>query len=418
MKCVLLLLLCLTTFTAVCRGDGNLQQYKNARIAVSVKDFGGLANDLLGSIKGSVINHVLSKKVDEKRHGVNVAPDGTETVVLNMYLSENGDHVVIRANKKPLFTMKMERFAKSTQTISTIFWTSKADKKLNKLCFKMHEPLPSTPRKVWARFLNFGAGKDGWNAKCSSQDSTKTCNKYNVCEAKKKWFVKFKECVARSDWGSDNVFVKCSNSGGAAMCYETKTGENMKVLLRERIWNRARAGKGNILKKSFNFIKKTVWHGVRKEREKTMTSSGNGKLSVKTMIHQPRDETLDYQNVGTCVYESHRRKFYMLNKIPFGPPVDFIPCDMGASLIEVNEANALSVKEQALMDRLETLTAVDLHTEKGMAALKEIGDVLLGIGITLGAIALIGLFFVVKIVAFFIVPILFVGGFFLLVSMV
>merc|ERR1719231_331269 len=96
------------------------------------------------------------------------------------------------------------------------------------------------------------------------------------------------------------------------------------------------------------------------------------------MIHQPRDEAFDYQNVGSCVYESHKNKFYVLNKLPFGPPVDFIPCDAGASLIEVDETNALSVEEQALMERLETLTAVDLHTEKGMAALKGLSDVLLG----------------------------------------
>ena len=114
--------LILVSLLAIVRGDGNLQQYKTARVTVSVKDFGTLSSDLLGKIKGSMINHVLSKKVNEKSHGVTVHTDGTEKIVLSMYLSEHGDHVVVRANKKPLFTQRVERFAKSTQTVSTLFW--------------------------------------------------------------------------------------------------------------------------------------------------------------------------------------------------------------------------------------------------------------------------------------------------------
>jgi hypothetical protein len=421
-KLIMIASLILVSLLAIVHGDGNLQQYKTARVTVSVKDFGTLSSDLLGKIKGSMINHVLSKKVNEKSHGVTVDTDGTEKIVLSMYLSEHGDHVVVRANKKPLFTQRVERFAKSTQTVSTLFWQSKKDDTLNKLCFKMHAPLPDTPKKIWTRILNFGAGQDGFEAKCSSQDSSKACKRYKVCETKKKWFVKFNKCVANKNWGSDAVFRPCSKNG-AAMCYETKTGDAMKILLQERIWNKARAGQGNLLKKSFNFIKKTVFNGVRKEREKTMTGSGDGKLSMKTIIHAPRDESFDYEHVGKCIYSKHKLKFKMINKIPFGPPVDFMPCDMGApALIEVEEEqsleNALSVEEQALVKRLESLTEVDMHTEKGMVALKGLADVLLGIGIAVGAVALIGLFFVVKLVVFFIVPILFVGGLCILASMI
>ena len=130
------------------RGDGNLHSYKTARMKVSVNDFGPFAKDLLGSIKGSLINDILSNTVDEQHHGVKVENDGSEHVVLTLYLSENKDHIVIRANKKPLFTMKVERYAKGTKTVSTLFWKSQSGKGLNKLCFQMHAPLPNTPEKV------------------------------------------------------------------------------------------------------------------------------------------------------------------------------------------------------------------------------------------------------------------------------
>ena len=403
------------------RGDGNLHSYKTARMKVSVNDFGPFAKDLLGSVKGSLINHILSKKVDEQHHGVKVGKDGSEQVVLTLYLSENKDHIVIRANKKPLFTMKVERYAKGTKTVSTLFWKSQAGKGLNKLCFQMHAPLPDTPEKVWSRVIKLGAGADGFDAKCSSQDSSSKCKAYKVCEAKKKWFVRFDKCVPKSKWGSDKVFKSCAKKG-AEKCYETRTGDAMKVLLTERVWLRARAGSGSLLKKSFNFLKKSLVQGVRREREKTLSGS-NGGMSIKTTVHAPRDESFDYENVGKCVYADHKTKFYLLNKIPFGPPVDFMPCDLGGmSLIEEGEGNAIelsmSTEEKALLGRLSTLTKADLHTEKGMATMKDVGSLLMGIGIGLGAIALIGIFFIVKLVAFFIVPILFIGGLCLLASMI
>ena len=135
---------------------------------------------------------------------------------------------------------------------------------------------------------------------------------------RKKWFVRFDKCVPKSKWGSDKVFKSCAKKG-AEKCYETRTGHAMKVLLTERVWLRARAGSGSLLKKSFNFLKKTLVKGVRREREKTLSSS-NGGMSIKTTVHAPRDESLDYENVGKCVYADHKTKFYLLNKnIPFGP---------------------------------------------------------------------------------------------------
>ena len=42
--------------------------------------------------------------------------------------------------------------------------------------------------------------------------------------------------------------VMVCERNNALSCHETKTGEGMKVLLRERVWNCARAGMGNLLK--------------------------------------------------------------------------------------------------------------------------------------------------------------------------
>ena len=52
-------------------------QLQNGPMKVSVNDFGPFAKDLLGSVKGSLINHILSKKVDEQHHGVKVGKDGS-----------------------------------------------------------------------------------------------------------------------------------------------------------------------------------------------------------------------------------------------------------------------------------------------------------------------------------------------------
>ena len=378
------------------QGDGHVYKYKRANVNIKVDKFGTLTKDLVGSVKGTIIDHILSKRVDEKHAGVSVAKDGTESVRLNMYLSESGDRLVVRGNKQPLLTMTTTRYPKSTKTVSTIFWKSQGGEELNKLCFQMFQPLPDTPQKMWEKIIEMGAGHDGFGATCGQQQSSDECKAYGVCQAKKSLFLRrFKECKGMPGWG-DKVFKPCHGHGGSEVCHYTKTGQRLKVYLMERMWLKKRSPKGRLM---------------HKLREKRLHGSDKSQMTMRTTIHEPREESFDYEHVGKCIYDQHPKKFKMLNFIPTGPAVDFVPCDPGSdALVEVGEGADLSATEKALVSRLQTLTEADMSTEKGLAAMKGLSDVLVGIGIGLGAVLIIGIFLLIKVVAFLIVPIMCVAG--------
>lgn len=457
-KVLLLLFALLAVSCSQVVGDGGLRSYHRANIHVSLKHFGKLTKSMVGTMKSWFINKVLSG-VNEEHHGAKNEGDGKEVVKVTLFLSEDKGHLVVRANKRPLLTMKTERYARESKTTTTLFMMEKKpfeDKHGNpiptKLCMEMSAPLPDTPSKMWHAILDLGigGGSNGgrFDNTCSEQKDKKSCKKFAVCKSKKRLFRK-RKCVPKEEWGSDKVFKKCRSAERAEECFETRVGKNMDATLMEKSFHLDPRSKGGELESRLLFaVDQTVKNakdnkklhrqfdqimdGVKSEREKLMFTDSGGKLKMHSFIHNPEDESFDYLHTGKDIYFGSWK--ILFNTISRFSPIKVHEChaheeermeketdnDFKFSLLETKEKELAQSKAlMTLAQQAESLTEAELHTEKGHMVMKGIGSFLIGAtaGLMLGAVVFLGVLMIIKTLIVIIIPLMLLGGLAVMASM-